>query len=97
VDVLADALRQSDPVSSQTYVEYMCAVAFQSGKAPDSAAALSLQQRRALIAIEEADAFWRGAAGSGINVAAQTLSACDLPTKREGLRAYLDAPSSPPP
>jgi hypothetical protein len=89
VELLADALRQSDPVGSQYCVEFLCAVAFQSAKAPDPPSLLSLHQRRALTEIERADAFWRWAAGSGRLMAADTLKGYNLPAEREELRAYL--------
>jgi hypothetical protein len=98
VELLADALGRADPVMSQYYVEFLCGIAFQREKAPESPLALSSNQRRALTEIARSDAFWRWAAGSGRSMAAEALKGYDLPVTREALWAYLQlsAPSDRP-
>jgi hypothetical protein len=89
IELLAGALRHADPVMSQYYVDFLCGVAFQSEKAPDSPTALTSHQLRVLTEIARSDGFWRWAAGSGRYMAAETLKGYDLPTTREALWTYL--------
>lgn len=97
VGLLAGALRRSHRAWSLYYAELLCAVAFQSGRAPDRPSELTWHQRRAVTEIERSDALWHWARGPGLYEVPRVLKSYHLPVDRKGLRAYVRSGSSLPP